>query len=74
MESFLKFVVDEDRRQFKILGPMADDRWLLDRLSKLKKEGRQVRCFTAPLKSDKRALASQYEAQTGYACVDDLGL
>jgi hypothetical protein len=74
MESLYKYVVDEDRKQFEILGPIADDRWLLDKLSQLKKEGRHVRFFTAPLSADKRTLASQYEAQTGYTYVDDLGL
>ena len=74
IEPFYKVVVDEDRKCFWILGPMTDDRPLLDQLYAIKQTGRNVRFFTSPTSTPKQETASQYASQTGFQYVEDFVL
>ena len=46
-KTFLLVVVDEDRREFAVEGPMSDDTGWNRRVCAAQDTGRQVRCFTA---------------------------
>jgi hypothetical protein len=70
-ESVYLFVVDNDKEQFNILGPLADDRPWLERAFTAQREGRSVRTFIADSGlGTLDALAADYTRRTKLSFTD----
>lgn len=46
-DEFFIVVVDRDKKQFNVIGPMSNDQWINRRVLKAQEEGRDVYCFTS---------------------------
>ena len=65
-QSFLKFIVDDEKRVFNIVGPITDDTNWVKRIVELQKRGRRIRGFTSQSTESIDSLADSYSKQTGY--------
>lgn len=68
---FLLVLVDEDNKNFNIVGPMTDDTGWINRILELQNTGRAVKCFTAGFLIPSE-IADSYARQTGYTFTSKL--
>jgi len=65
---FLLVVVDEEKKEFTVEGPMVDDTNWNNGVYHAQKAGRRVRCFTP---SGDRQSVIRYEERQGYRFVPE---
>lgn len=65
IDPFLLVVVDDDRKQFAVEGPMIDDAPWNHAVVLAQDAGRQVRCFT-PAQGTREQVADEYGRLYGY--------
>lgn len=63
---FFLVLVDEDRRIFNIVGPIADDDAWSAKIVELQNSGRKVRCFATGVERSVEQIALLYSNQTGF--------
>src|SRR5262245_4563457 len=71
MKMFYLFVVDWDRKQFCVLGPMSDDRDLIAKVVAAQETGRDVRCFSGPVDPDMERVIAEYARQNRLQYMSD---
>ena len=66
MRPFFLVIMDDDRKEFAIEGPLLDDRSWNDAISTAQSEGRNIRCFNPGPQKDRDTVASGIKARFGY--------
>ena len=72
IEPFFLLLVDEDKREFAILGPLADDRHWIDRACEAKQAGRRVRVIRGATTVPKEVHAAAFAQQEGLTYVSNV--
>lgn len=69
-QSFFVIICNHDMRTFNVVGPMLDDTLWIERVSAVRKQGRQVNCSTANGASIGE-IARSYAAAHGYVLSEE---
>ncbi|HPG40232.1 MAG TPA: hypothetical protein PLP19_14720 [bacterium] len=64
--NFLLFIIDDDKKLFSIIGPMADDRYWTHKIHELIQSGRNVRCMSSENYDSINIEASKFSQISGY--------
>lgn len=64
-------ILDHDRHEFSVHGPMEKDTGLTRRVEACGRGGRRVRCFGVDEYSTKEEVVAAYRGQSLYECVED---
>ena len=63
--SFWFVFIDNDKKEFRIIGPTSDDRRLAAKVARLQKSGRRVLGFNSSSSEPKKSLRDSFAKRTG---------
>ena len=67
LKRFYLCVVDSDKKEFSVEGPMTNDESWNEAVCEAQSAGRSVRCFSVHDQPDRKAIEKSYATQTSFA-------